>query len=236
MSEQPKKIVGLFEVAQQIRDAHAECEASLRKSLDAALRVGDLLIEAKACIPRGEWLDWLGKHTGIADRTARGYMQLARNRTLVEQYRRPAADSDGHTSIKAVLSAIAEPRPETDPNAPFAAHLAAPTSANPHHRYTERVLNALGGDDTPISAIDVLLGLGVKYFVPHVRLEQGWGHPPDADTDARQRAERLWRMTDDELRDFGQAVLDTLGEPQLTDEQLTRLGRTLKLLAGQRHA
>lgn len=85
---------------QQFADDH------FRTSLQHALRVGQLLLEAKDQVGHGEWLTWLVANTSVSDRTARGYMQLARGRGN----RRPVAD----LGLRDALAAIAEPRDEEE--------------------------------------------------------------------------------------------------------------------------
>ena len=47
------------------------------------MAAGDLLIEAKTQIPHGGWLPWLKANVEISDRTARVYMQSAKNRAEI---------------------------------------------------------------------------------------------------------------------------------------------------------
>lgn len=62
-------------------DINAEiraAEASYRKALDHAVRVGQLLIEAKALVNHGEWLPWLEANCAVKRTQAEKYMRLAR--------------------------------------------------------------------------------------------------------------------------------------------------------------
>jgi hypothetical protein len=110
----------LDELAAELAAEHQRCEAAYRRALEHALRCGDLLIEAKAQLPRGEWGDWLANNFPASDRTARGYMQLARNRHQIE--RRPVADS----GIRAALKELAAPRKEPRPTVEEALAAAGP--------------------------------------------------------------------------------------------------------------
>lgn len=71
-------------------------EVAYERMVDSALRCGDLLIEAKAQLPHGEWKPWLRENFWIVDRhsgrrekrgyhTAVSYMRLARKRAEVER-------------------------------------------------------------------------------------------------------------------------------------------------------
>jgi hypothetical protein len=86
-------------LADEVRKAHVAAEAAYRTSVEKAIEVGKLLLEAKAEVKHGEWLPWLAT-TGISARTAQRYMQLA---SL------PAEKSDtvAHLGVKAALAEIA---------------------------------------------------------------------------------------------------------------------------------
>lgn len=45
---------------------------------EAILTIGKGLIEAKALLPHGEWRLWLAKRVNYSERTAQGFMQIAR--------------------------------------------------------------------------------------------------------------------------------------------------------------
>jgi hypothetical protein len=64
-------------LADQIRTVHEAARTAARFSADKAIEAGHLLIEAKEAIGHGQWLPWL-KQTGLSERTATGYMRLAR--------------------------------------------------------------------------------------------------------------------------------------------------------------
>ncbi len=49
----------LPELAAQINTAHLECEQALKAGLAHALKVGQLLLEAKRRVEHGHWLPWL---------------------------------------------------------------------------------------------------------------------------------------------------------------------------------
>ena len=97
----------LAQLAAELGDRHAACEAALSDALGHAISAGGLLLEAKGLVARGEWQGWLADHFAGSKRTARGYMQLAR-----EDKRRPIAAR----GVRAALAAIAAPQTEEDPH------------------------------------------------------------------------------------------------------------------------
>lgn len=100
----------------QINKEHQACVRAARQALDHAMRCGDLLVEAKAGCPHGEWQPWLAEHFDGSARSARGYMRLANNRELLE----PKTAESAVLSIDGALKLLSGPReirrypPETD--------------------------------------------------------------------------------------------------------------------------
>jgi len=83
----------LADLAARIRAEHEATAEALRDSVAHAMVAGDLLIEAKAQVPHGQWLPWLAEHCAISERTAQLYMRTAKNRTTIEeQIRNGVAD------------------------------------------------------------------------------------------------------------------------------------------------
>ena len=73
----PKKSAG---TVAEIRRLHEEIGASLRLTLDKAIRVGELLSKQKAGLAHGEWLPWVKANCPFAGRTAREYMRFYQRR------------------------------------------------------------------------------------------------------------------------------------------------------------
>lgn len=69
------------ERTKQIVDLHLGIEASLRRSVQDAIRLGELLTEQKAALPHGDFLPWLDRELPFSERTARNYMKLFEYRT-----------------------------------------------------------------------------------------------------------------------------------------------------------
>ncbi len=68
----------LEELAARINEEHRACEAALTAGLNHAREAGALLLEAKRQCPHGTWLLWLREHFKGSERTAQGYMRVAR--------------------------------------------------------------------------------------------------------------------------------------------------------------
>lgn len=81
----------------------------MRTAIGHAIRAGELLIEAKELVPHGAWQRWLSEHFRGSERTAQGYMQLARAP-------KPATVAD--SGVRAALAALAAPRAPDDAEAP----------------------------------------------------------------------------------------------------------------------
>jgi hypothetical protein len=75
----------LTDLAVRIKAEHTAAAASLKDSVRHAIAAGELLIEAKALVPHGQWLPWLADHVSISERTAQLYMRVAKNRAEVEK-------------------------------------------------------------------------------------------------------------------------------------------------------
>jgi hypothetical protein len=55
-----------------------DLQSALRTDTKNVLRIGALLLEAKAQVKHGEWFPWLEAQTGASERTAQNYMAAAR--------------------------------------------------------------------------------------------------------------------------------------------------------------
>jgi hypothetical protein len=75
----------LADLAARIRAEHEACIAGLRRSVEHAITVGKLLVEAKLLLKHGQWLPWLSEHCAMSERTAQLYMRTARHREAIEQ-------------------------------------------------------------------------------------------------------------------------------------------------------
>lgn len=76
----------------------------------AAVRAGELLMQAKAAVPHGEWGQWLAEHCTIAPRTAQAYMRLAEALpTLPPQDAQRVADLPLREALNAITTAPTAP-------------------------------------------------------------------------------------------------------------------------------
>lgn len=89
------------ELLPEIVKQHRAASEHVRQAVASAIRVGELLIQAKSLVRRGEWQDWLANNCPFAETTAQGYMRLAR---LPEENRNALRD----LSLRAALDAIAD--------------------------------------------------------------------------------------------------------------------------------
>ena len=49
----------LDDLAKRINEEHGKAEATFKTALAHAMKAGELLAEAKAAVPHGEWLPWI---------------------------------------------------------------------------------------------------------------------------------------------------------------------------------
>lgn len=95
----------LTHLAADIRREHEAAQACATKAVEHAKRAGELLIEAKAALPHGEWLPWLAKNFSASQSQAFRYMKIAANYARVNSL----PDSERPTSIRQALNLLAEP-------------------------------------------------------------------------------------------------------------------------------
>ena len=101
----------LSDLIVRIRNEHAAVYCSARQTLQHALILGDLLIEAKDLVGHGNWSGWPEKHCSISDRTAQGCMRLASNREAIEAEAQIRNVSD--LTIRGALTFLAKSRSST---------------------------------------------------------------------------------------------------------------------------
>lgn len=83
----------LADLAARIKAEHEATSTALKSSITHGIAAGELLVEAKAKVPHGQWLPWLKDNCEISERTAQLYMRLAKNRGSIEdQIRNGIAD------------------------------------------------------------------------------------------------------------------------------------------------
>lgn len=88
MSARHRGSNSLAVLAAQINDEDAAVAADLQSAVQHAMAAGEALIEAKVLLPHGEWTEWLASNCpSVSGRTARLYMQLARNQEALKTAR-----------------------------------------------------------------------------------------------------------------------------------------------------
>jgi hypothetical protein len=93
----------LTNIAGQIKAEHEKACMAARATVEHAIRVGELLIEAKQLVQHGYWGDWLHMHCDLSERSAQSYMRLAHHRA------NPQLSAD--LTIDDALKALAKPKP-----------------------------------------------------------------------------------------------------------------------------
>ena len=109
---EPAPAPSLAELAAAINAEHQAAERTARKAIEHAKAAGEKLLLAKAQVEHGQWLPWLSAHCPeLADRTARAYMQLARNWGTLKTKTATVAN----LTINDALKLLNAPEPDSDP-------------------------------------------------------------------------------------------------------------------------
>lgn len=99
----------MVQIAADIREAHTAASRAATSALEHARRAGELLQQAKAGLPHGAWLRWLGEHCpDISPRLAQRYMLVAARWPEID-----AANTTrvSYLPIRQALALLAEPTP-----------------------------------------------------------------------------------------------------------------------------
>jgi hypothetical protein len=103
----------LDDLAIRIKAYHAQVIDAARNVVAKAISAGLLLKEAKGKVPYGEWLSWLKNHCELSERTAHRYMQLAANKSKIEDALKGKSATMATLSLNKALKAI-ETNPDND--------------------------------------------------------------------------------------------------------------------------
>ena len=110
----------LDDLAYRINDEHGQVEAAFGQAVDHALKVGELLHEAKSAVLHGEWLPWLEANCRFSKRTAQTYMRLANELPKLEPEK---AQRVAHLPFRQAIAELADPNPTHEsvlpPDKPF---------------------------------------------------------------------------------------------------------------------
>jgi hypothetical protein len=89
----------LTDLAHRINQAHHLAMRHANEAVGQAIACGEMLLEAKAKVPHGQWLPWLRQNVTFGERSAQGYMRLATHAPIAVQ-----------TNIRDALKRLAAPR------------------------------------------------------------------------------------------------------------------------------
>lgn len=67
----------LVTLAEEIRNEHQACLSTMRQGVEHALKVGELLVQARELVKHGEWEEWVRTNCNFTSRHAWNYMQIA---------------------------------------------------------------------------------------------------------------------------------------------------------------
>ena len=84
MSDQLSSAIWRPEVIAEVLSLHSALAGLARTSLDAAIRLGELLTEVKKDVGHGRWGEWLTDNVPFTDRTARRYMLVYESREMLK--------------------------------------------------------------------------------------------------------------------------------------------------------
>ena len=68
----------------EIRRLYGEIQGCMRMSLDAAIKIGELITKQKAGMKHGEFTLWVGQNTPLKHRTAQDYMRFYRHKDALK--------------------------------------------------------------------------------------------------------------------------------------------------------
>jgi len=97
----------LEDAAFEINREHELFEASMRTSVEHAIRCGELLIEEKARHQHGDWIKWIDSNCNFTRRMATNYMRISANGKRVSHL-------DSANSLRGVLKLLAKNNREGD--------------------------------------------------------------------------------------------------------------------------
>ena len=110
-SPAPAEVTLPSELPARINDAHEKVKQALRRGAEHAVEAGRLLLQAKATVRHGNWLEWVGANCKFSERTAQLYMRLAEEAPRLESKTQRIADLTVNDAIKLLEPLkIEEPR------------------------------------------------------------------------------------------------------------------------------
>src|SRR5215213_9910468 len=76
---EPDSVSKIAALSARIEAEHLAAIGSARSAIGHAVRCGQLLVEAKAAVPHGQWLDWVAANLTFGARQAQKYARLAKH-------------------------------------------------------------------------------------------------------------------------------------------------------------
>jgi hypothetical protein len=101
------------ELAKAINEKIAQMTASARTSVQHAMEIGDLLIEAKKRVGHGKFEKWRNDHCQLSPATARRCMELAEQRPELEKQLNSKTLNVSDLNLTAARRLLAPPKPPT---------------------------------------------------------------------------------------------------------------------------
>jgi Protein of unknown function (DUF3102) len=99
-------VLRVDDLATEIEREHTIVLGNLNNALRSALRIGELLIKAKAEIGHGKFTAWITENLPFTERTARNYMRIVNHKEEIA--------AAGVTELSAVYQMIADNRNTSD--------------------------------------------------------------------------------------------------------------------------
>jgi hypothetical protein len=75
------------DAAEEINQLHSDICTCAQQSVDAAIRIGELLTERRSAAKHGEWLPWLQMNIQFSHDTARNYQRIYKRRDELRNVR-----------------------------------------------------------------------------------------------------------------------------------------------------
>lgn len=83
-----ENLPALGDLAKQINAEHEASQQAMSVGLEHAMKAGALLAEVKTGLAHGEWQTWVKESCTFGERTARGYLRLARELPKLDEGKR----------------------------------------------------------------------------------------------------------------------------------------------------
>jgi Protein of unknown function (DUF3102) len=77
-------VVQPLDAAQEIRECHEQVMAGARKTVEHAVRIGELLAGVKVGLKHGEYQKWIALNCPFSERTARNYVRVYQRRDILK--------------------------------------------------------------------------------------------------------------------------------------------------------